>query len=82
MTYQEYLNLGKKRAPNFLYERKDIYTIAEYYQDKLEEYRSFALPEGALALMSGWSGIDLSRFALDERAEDVPSQAIQGRTGG
>jgi len=51
LTYQEYLNLGKKRAPNFLYERKDIYTIAEYYQGKLEE-------------QGQWDEIDLCRQAI------------------
>lgn len=44
---------------------------------KYEDYRSYALPEGALALMSGWSGVDLAQFDLDERAEDVSSQAVQ-----
>ena len=58
LTYQEYLNLGKKRAPNFLYERKDIYAIAEYYQSKLEE-------------LGQWDEIDLCRQAIqsmDKRA--------------
>ena len=51
LTYQEYLNLGKKRAPNFLFERKDIYSIAEYYQDKLRE-------------QDKWDEIDLCRHAI------------------
>ncbi|RPI76003.1 MAG: hypothetical protein EHM45_14090 [Desulfobacteraceae bacterium] len=63
LTYQEYLDLGRKRAPNFLYERKDLYDIAEYYQDKLQA-------------QGGWDEIDLCRQALrnleknrDERFE-------------
>lgn len=36
LSINEYLNLGRKRAPNFLYDREDIYTIAEYYQRQLE----------------------------------------------
>ncbi len=36
LSLNEYLNLGRKRAPNFLYDREDIYTIAEYYQKQLE----------------------------------------------
>ena len=44
---------------------------------KLEDYRRYALPEGSLALMSGWTGVDLGQFGLDERAEKVSSQAIQ-----
>ena len=44
---------------------------------KLMDYRSYALPEGALALMSGWSGIDLGRFDPDERVGSASSQAMQ-----
>jgi len=43
----------------------------------LEDYGRYAQPEGALALMSGWTGVDLSRFGMDERVENVSSQAIQ-----
>jgi alkanesulfonate monooxygenase SsuD/methylene tetrahydromethanopterin reductase-like flavin-dependent oxidoreductase (luciferase family) len=32
--------------------------------------------------MSGWTGIDLGRFGLDERAENVSSQAIQSAMAG
>jgi superfamily I DNA/RNA helicase len=51
LTYQEYVNLGRKRAPNFLYERKDIYDIAEFYQAKIEE-------------RGQWDEIDLCRQAI------------------
>lgn len=51
LTYQEYLTLGRKRAPNFLYERKDIYAIAEFYQSKIEE-------------LGKWDEIDLCRHAI------------------
>ena len=51
LSFDEYQVLGKKRAPNFLYDRKDIYSIAEYYQGRLEG-------EGL------WDGIDLARRAL------------------
>lgn len=50
--------------------------------EKLEDYRAYALPEGSLALMSGWTGVDLGRFGLDERAEDVSSEAIQSAMSG
>ena len=46
-------------------------------QEKLEELQQYGLVEGALALMSGWTGVDLSQLKLDERAEDVASEAIQ-----
>ncbi|HEY5646943.1 MAG TPA: LLM class flavin-dependent oxidoreductase, partial [Pseudomonadales bacterium] len=49
---------------------------------RLDDYRAYALPEGALALMSGWTGIDLAQFGLDERVENVSSQAIQSAMAG
>jgi len=51
LTFQEYNLLGKKRAPNFLYDRKEIYSIAEYYQSRLEE-------QGL------WDEIDLCKSAI------------------
>jgi alkanesulfonate monooxygenase len=46
-------------------------------QAKFDDYRSYALPEGSLALMSGWTGMDLSQFELDQRPEHVSSEAVQ-----
>jgi FMN-dependent oxidoreductase (nitrilotriacetate monooxygenase family) len=51
-------------------------------QAKLEDYRQYAQPEGALALMSGWSGIDLSAYGLDERVADIRTEAIQSAMRG
>ena len=45
--------------------------------NRREDYRQYALEEGSLALMSGWTGIDLGQFGLDEKAENVSSEAIQ-----
>ncbi len=44
---------------------------------RFEDYRDYALHDGSLALLSGWTGVDLAQFALDERAENVSSEAIQ-----
>jgi FMN-dependent oxidoreductase (nitrilotriacetate monooxygenase family) len=44
---------------------------------KHADYRRYASDEGALALMSGWTGIDLSKYALDEPLRHVDSNAIQ-----
>ncbi|WP_228488977.1 NtaA/DmoA family FMN-dependent monooxygenase [Raineyella fluvialis] len=44
---------------------------------KFEEYRHYADPEGALVLLSGWTGVDLSRFGLDEPVGTVESNAIR-----
>jgi long-chain alkane monooxygenase len=45
---------------------------------KLADYRRYADPEGALTLMSGWTGVDFSRFDPDRIVEHVESEA--GRT--
>lgn len=44
---------------------------------KRAHYGAYASPEGALAMMSGWTGIDLSRYRLDDPFEHVESQGIQ-----
>jgi alkanesulfonate monooxygenase SsuD/methylene tetrahydromethanopterin reductase-like flavin-dependent oxidoreductase (luciferase family) len=50
----------------------------EEAQAKLADYRQYADPEGALTLMSGWTGVDFSRFDPDQVVEHVESEA--GRT--
>ncbi|MBI2419002.1 MAG: UvrD-helicase domain-containing protein, partial [Ignavibacteriales bacterium] len=36
LSFMEYELLGKKKAPNFNFDRKEIYRVFEWYQDKLE----------------------------------------------
>ncbi|NIF25007.1 LLM class flavin-dependent oxidoreductase [Pantoea sp. Tr-811] len=43
----------------------------------LEEYRQYASRSGALALMSGWTGIDFAEYAPGQVLREVPSEAIQ-----
>ena len=60
LSLEEYLALGKKRAPLFPYDRREIHAIAEFYQERL-------------ARSGRWDEIDLSRAALrrmDGRAEE------------
>ncbi|GGF89977.1 monooxygenase [Azorhizobium oxalatiphilum] len=45
---------------------------------KLEDYRRYASPEGALTLYSGWSGVDFSDYALDQQVRHITNEA--GRT--
>jgi alkanesulfonate monooxygenase SsuD/methylene tetrahydromethanopterin reductase-like flavin-dependent oxidoreductase (luciferase family) len=45
-------------------------------QAKLADYRAHIDPEGALALLSGWTGIDFSRYALDEPLRYVKNDAM------
>jgi FMN-dependent oxidoreductase (nitrilotriacetate monooxygenase family) len=45
-------------------------------QAKYAEYRSYVNPEGAFALLSGWTGIDFSKYALDDPISYVKNDAI------
>jgi FMN-dependent oxidoreductase (nitrilotriacetate monooxygenase family) len=45
---------------------------------KLSDYRRYGSAEGALTLMSGWTGVDFSRLDLDQVVEHVETDA--GRT--
>jgi long-chain alkane monooxygenase len=45
-------------------------------QEKYEEYRSYISHEGALTLFSGWTGVDFSRFDLDDPIEYIKNDAI------
>jgi FMN-dependent oxidoreductase (nitrilotriacetate monooxygenase family) len=44
---------------------------------KLAEYQSYVSPEGALALVSGWTGIDFSKYALDDVVRYIENDAIR-----
>ena len=46
-------------------------------QAKFDDYRSYGLHEGGLALISGWTGIDMSQFDPNQRVEDMESDAVQ-----
>ena len=49
----------------------------ELAEAKYEDYLSHAAPEGAFALYGGWSGLDLSRYGLDEPLEYVDTDAVR-----
>ncbi|WP_336659507.1 LLM class flavin-dependent oxidoreductase [Leucobacter sp. USHLN153] len=49
----------------------------ELARAKHEDYLSYVSPEGALTFLSGWMGIDLSQYELDEPIGNVESNAIQ-----
>ncbi len=42
---------------------------------KYEEYRAYASHQGALTLMSGWTGVDFSTFDLDQQVRHVTNDA-------
>jgi FMN-dependent oxidoreductase (nitrilotriacetate monooxygenase family) len=70
---------GRDRYAARIYTLLTIITdeTAEKAQAKYEDYLSYASEEGALVFMSGWMGIDLSLYDLDEPIGNVKSNAIQ-----
>ncbi len=46
-------------------------------QAKHDEYRKYVSHEGALALASGWLGIDFSAYALDQPLRHIRTNAVQ-----
>src|ERR1700684_4056765 len=44
-------------------------------KSKYEDYRSHVSPEGALVLMSGWTGVDFSTYDLDQQVRHVENDA-------
>ncbi|WP_343923171.1 LLM class flavin-dependent oxidoreductase [Rhodoglobus aureus] len=70
---------GRDRYSARIYTLLTIITDAtpEKAQEKYADYLSYASEEGALVFMSGWMGIDLSQYDLDEPIGNVKSNAIQ-----
>jgi long-chain alkane monooxygenase len=70
---------GRDRYSARVYTLLTIITdeTSEKAQAKYEDYLSYASEEGALVFMSGWMGIDLSEYDLDEPIGNVKSNAIQ-----
>jgi alkanesulfonate monooxygenase SsuD/methylene tetrahydromethanopterin reductase-like flavin-dependent oxidoreductase (luciferase family) len=46
-------------------------------QQKFEDYRKYISHEGALALFSGWTGIDFSQYALSDPIRYIKNDAAQ-----
>jgi long-chain alkane monooxygenase len=57
---------------------------SEAARAKLEDYRSYASEEGALVLMSGWTGVDFSTYGFDEpirhSRQDAQTSALEAFT--
>ncbi|MGV9925768.1 LLM class flavin-dependent oxidoreductase [Nocardia rhamnosiphila] len=70
---------GRDRYAARIYALATIVTdaTADAAHRKHEEYLSYASVEGGLVFMSGWMGIDLSRYDLDDPIGEVESNAIR-----
>lgn len=49
----------------------------EEAEERLNDYKKYGDKKGALALLSGWTGMDLSKLDMDATIEQVESNAIQ-----
>lgn len=70
---------GRDRYAARIYTLLTIITdeTSEKAKAKHEDFLQYANHEGALVFMSGWMGIDLSQYELDEPVGNVKSNAIQ-----
>jgi FMN-dependent oxidoreductase (nitrilotriacetate monooxygenase family) len=70
---------GRDRYSAKIYQLVTVITdeTPEKAQAKHEDYKQYASVEGALVFMSGWMGVDLSQYDLDDPIGDVKSNAIQ-----
>ncbi|MHA3055994.1 LLM class flavin-dependent oxidoreductase [Acinetobacter sp. ANC 4633] len=46
-------------------------------QEKFKEYQSYGSYDGALTLLSGWSGVDFSQYQPTDKVEYIQTNAIQ-----
>ncbi len=63
LSFLEYEMLGRKKAPNFKHDRKNIYKVFEFYQDKLDG-------DGL------WDELDLSREVINILVEREPAEYV------
>lgn len=70
---------GRRPEDALIYEMMTVIVdeTSEKAHAKYEEFQRLASHEGALTLMSGWMGIDLSTYDLDDELGDVESNAMK-----
>ncbi|MGO4533454.1 LLM class flavin-dependent oxidoreductase [Leifsonia sp. 2MCAF36] len=70
---------GRDRYSARIYTLLTVITdeTSEKAQAKFEDFLQYTSDEGALVFMSGWMGVDLSQYDLDEPIGNVQSNAIQ-----
>jgi FMN-dependent oxidoreductase (nitrilotriacetate monooxygenase family) len=77
---------GRNPADILIFNMMTVITAAtaEAARAKLEDYRSHASEVGALVLMSGWTGVDFSKYGLDDKvrhsAQDAQTSALEAFT--
>src|SRR5262249_7642120 len=77
---------GRNPAEILIFTMMTVITAAtsEAARAKIEDYRSCVSEEGALVLMSGWTGVDFSRFGLAQAVrhsrQDAQTSALDAFT--
>ena len=68
---------GRNPAEILIFTMMTVITAAtsKAARAKLDDYRSYVSEEGALVLMSGWTGMDFSKYGLDEPIRHSPQDA-------
>ncbi|MFH0736330.1 MAG: UvrD-helicase domain-containing protein [bacterium] len=65
LSFLEYEMIGKKKAPNFNVDRKEIYKIFEWYQDKLETEHLWDELDLTKEVMTIYNDKDMSNWQYD-----------------
>jgi len=79
---------GRNPAEILIFTMMTVITAAtsDAARAKLEDYRSYVSEEGALVLMSGWTGLDFSKYGPDEpilhSRQDAQTSALEAFTIG
>lgn len=70
---------GRDPASVYIYTLVTIVTAEtdQAAHEKLKEYQQYASHDGALTLVSGWSGVDFAAFDKDDRIQYIKTNAIQ-----
>jgi len=70
LSFLEYELLGKKKAPNFKFNRKEIYSIFEWYQNRLESNNMWDELDLTREVIKIYSEKDLENYTYDILACD------------
>ncbi|SDC15371.1 LLM class flavin-dependent oxidoreductase [Acinetobacter boissieri] len=76
---QQLIRAGRRREDVKIYALVSIVTddTDQKATAKFKEYQRYGSQEGALTLLSGWSGVDFSKYQATDQVEYVHSNAIQ-----
>ncbi|MBF7688854.1 LLM class flavin-dependent oxidoreductase [Acinetobacter rathckeae] len=76
---QQLIHAGRRREDVKIYALVSIVTddTDQKATAKFKEYQRYGSQEGALTLLSGWSGVDFSQYQATDQVEYVHSNAIQ-----